>query len=134
MRRVRFEQILTQLKYTDEDPPHYVDRFFHVRKLAEACNSNMSTNFIPGWISCLDESMMIWTNKFGPGWVVLPRKPHPFGNEWHTIYCAMSVVVFLLSLWRGRIDQRREGSRSSRRTMEKLGADDADDKATVWNR
>ena len=42
--------------------------------------------------------MMIWTNKFGPGWVVLPRKPHPFGNEWHTICCSMSVVVFFVDL------------------------------------
>ena len=85
MSRVRFEQILTRIKYTDEDPPHYVDRFFHVWKLVKAWNSNMSTNFIPGWISCLDESTMIWKNKFVPCWVVLPRKPHPFGNKWHTI-------------------------------------------------
>ena len=94
MIRVRFEKILTRIKYTDEDPPHYVDRFFHVRKLVKAWNSNMPTNFIPGWISCLDESMMIGGNRFGPGWVVLPRNNHPFGNEWHTIYCAISVVVF----------------------------------------
>ena len=51
MSRVRFGKILTRLKYTDEDPPHYVDRFFHVRNLLEAWNDNMSTNFIPGWIS-----------------------------------------------------------------------------------
>ena len=30
MRHVRFEKILTRLKYTDEDPPHSVDRFFRV--------------------------------------------------------------------------------------------------------
>ena len=89
MRRVRFEKILTQLKYTDEDPPHYVDRFFHVRKLLEAWNSNISTNFISGWISCFYESIMICKNNFGPVWVVLPRKPHPFENQWHTIFCAM---------------------------------------------
>ena len=47
---VRFEQIFTQIKYTDEDPPHYVDRFFQVRKLVEAWNTNMFANFIPGWI------------------------------------------------------------------------------------
>ena len=50
IRRVRFEQILTWLKYTDEDPPHSVDRFLHVLNLLEAWDSNMSTNFIPGWI------------------------------------------------------------------------------------
>ena len=41
---VRFEQIITRIKYTDEDPPHYVDRFFHVRKLVEAWNTNMLLN------------------------------------------------------------------------------------------
>ena len=50
MRSVRFEKILTRLKYTDEDPPHSVDRFLHVLNLVEAWDSNMSTNFIPGCI------------------------------------------------------------------------------------
>ena len=94
--RVKFEQIPTRLKYTYEEPPHYLNRFFHVRKLVEAWNANMSANFFPGLISFSDKSMMIWENKFGPGWVVLPRKPHPFGNKWHTICCAMSVLVFFV--------------------------------------
>ena len=59
MIRVRFEQILTRLKYIDEETPHYVDRFVHVHKLVEAWDSNMSINFIPGWISLSGESMMI---------------------------------------------------------------------------
>ena len=70
----------------------------------------MSTKFIPGWISCLDEPMMIWKNKFGPGWVVLPRKPHPFGNEWHTICCAMSVVVFFVELVEGKDCPKERGN------------------------
>ena len=94
MSRVGFDKILTQIKYTDEEPPHYVNRFLHIRKLVEVWNAKMSTNFIPGLISCLGESMMIWKNKFGTVWVVLPRKPYPFGKDWHTICCAMSVVVF----------------------------------------
>ena len=51
MSRVRFEEILTWIKYTDEVPPHYVDRLFHIRMLVEAWNYIMSTNFILGWIS-----------------------------------------------------------------------------------
>ena len=99
---MRFEKILTQIKYTYEEPPHYVDSFFHIRKLVEEWNANMCTKFIPGWISCLDESMVIWTNKFGPDWIVLLRNHHPFGNEWHTICCAMSVVVFFVNLVEGK--------------------------------
>ena len=42
--------------------------------------------------------MIIWKNKFVPGWVVLHRKPHPFGNKSHTIFCAVSVVLFFVDL------------------------------------
>ena len=102
MIRVRFEQILTRPKYTDEDPSHYVDRLFHVWKLVEAWNYNMSTNFIPGLISCLEESMMIWSNNVGPSCIVIPKKTHPFGNEWRTICCTMSVVVYFFELVEGK--------------------------------
>ena len=102
MINVRFEQILARLKCTYEEPPHYVDRFFRVQKLVGAWNANISANFISGWISCLDESMMIWKNKFGPVRVVLPRNPYPFGREWHTICCAMAVVVFFVNLVEGK--------------------------------
>ena len=98
MSHVRFEKIVTRIKYTDEEPQHYMDRLFYVWKLVEAWNAKISTNFTPGWISCLDESMMIWKNKFGPGLVFIPRKTHNFGNKWHTICCAMSVVAFFVKL------------------------------------
>ena len=42
-------------KYIDEEPPHYVDRLFHIRKFVEAWNYKISTNFIPCCISCLDK-------------------------------------------------------------------------------
>jgi hypothetical protein len=29
--------------------------------------------------------MNTWLNKFCPGFMTLPRKPHPFGNEYHSI-------------------------------------------------
>ena len=110
MIHVKFDQILTWIKYTDEDPPHYVDRFFHVWKLVEAWNSKISTNFIPGWIYCREKLMMIWTNKVGPDWVVLPSKPHPFGGKCNTIFCAMSVVVFFVKILEGKDQQKEIGN------------------------
>ena len=71
--------MLTRIKYIDEEPPHYVDRLFHIRKFVEAWNYKISTNFIPSWIPLLDESMMTWRHKFDPGWVVLHINPNPFG-------------------------------------------------------
>jgi hypothetical protein len=29
--------------------------------------------------------MISWLNKYCPGFITLPRKPHPFGNEYHLI-------------------------------------------------
>ncbi len=29
--------------------------------------------------------MNVWLNKFCPGFMSLPRNPHPFGNEYHSI-------------------------------------------------
>jgi hypothetical protein len=36
------------------------------------------------WISCLDESTSTWANKYTcPGYMFVPRKPWPFGTEYH---------------------------------------------------
>ena len=41
-------------------------------------------------------------NNFGPGWVVILRKPYPFGKAWHIICRAMSVVVFFVGTVEGK--------------------------------
>lgn len=66
-------------------------------------NWNMKENFCSGWVNCLDESMMIWFCRWTcPGWMFVPRKPHPFGNEWHTLCCALSSILFVLILVEGK--------------------------------
>jgi Transposase IS4 len=103
IKRSRFDAILSALTLTGKTPPLYVDRFFQVRELIAAWNENMFTTFSPGWISCLDESMMTWTNKYScPGFMFVPRKPHPFGNEWHTICCGLSSIMFSIELVEGK--------------------------------
>jgi hypothetical protein len=68
----------------------------------------MAEKFTPSWVSCLDESMSIWFNKWTcPGWVFCPRKPHPFGNEWHTICCGESGILHAIELVEGK-DHPRE--------------------------
>ena len=57
MSRNRFESILEEVKYTDIEPPTYRDKFHSVRQLISEWNTNIQQNFIPGWISCIDESM-----------------------------------------------------------------------------
>lgn len=103
MSRNRFEDILYSLGYTKSNPPAYNDKFYEIRDLVDAWNEHMSENFTPGWASCLDESMMEWTNQYTcPGFMFVPRKPHPFGNEWHSICCGVSGIMFAVELVEGK--------------------------------
>ena len=45
----------------------------------------MQKKYCPSWLNCLDESMNTWLDKYCPGFMCVPRKPHPFGNEYHSI-------------------------------------------------
>jgi hypothetical protein len=53
--------------------------------MIDAFNEHYESEYSPSWLSCIDKSMNMWLNKFCPGFMSLPRKPHPFGNEYHSI-------------------------------------------------
>ena len=36
------------------------------------------------------------------GWVFCPRKPHPFGNKWHTARCGITRILFSIELVEGK--------------------------------
>ena len=66
-------------------------------------NTNMRDVFIPSWVSCLDESMSIWFNRWTcPGWIFCPRKPHPFGNEYHSVCCGWSGIMYGVEIVEGK--------------------------------
>ena len=68
----------------------------------------MQENFRSSWVVCLDESMSIWFNRFTcPGWMYVPRKPHPFGNEYHTKACGECGIMDGIELMEGK-DEPRE--------------------------
>lgn len=103
MSKSRFDSIMECLGFTNESPPIYEDKYWEVRKMLSLWNQNMTDVFSPGWITCLDESMSIWFNKWTcPGWVYCPRKPHPFGNEYHDIACGISNILFRILLVEGK--------------------------------
>lgn len=103
MSRNRFDIILQSLAYTNENPPTIQDRFWEIRKLISAWNKNMSDTFSASWISCLDESMSKWMQRYTcPGFVFCPRKPWPFGNEYHTIACGESGILFFMEMVEGK--------------------------------
>jgi hypothetical protein len=71
--------------------------------LLYAFNENMAENFMPAWINCIDESMSVWFSEYAcPGWMFVPRKPHPFGNEYHTACCGKSGILWSLELVEGK--------------------------------
>ena len=59
----------------------------------------MAEEFNPSWINVLDESMMEWFNKYAPQFMCVGSKPHPFGNERHTICCGLTSIF-----WRSHIE------------------------------
>jgi len=103
MSRNRFRAILHALLYSDEEKPRYADKFHCVRKLIRLWNENIQEIFRPGWLTCLDESMSRWFTKIScPGWVFCPRQPHSFGNEYHSICCSLSGIMFGIELVEGK--------------------------------
>jgi hypothetical protein len=91
------------LGYTNEQPPDYGDKFWEVRQMIGAWNKNIKEQFSASWVNCLDESMSIWYIRYTyPGWMFVPRKPHHFGNEYHSICCALSGIMFGIELVEGK--------------------------------
>jgi hypothetical protein len=113
MSKNRFNNILKALQYTDKAPPPYSDKFQQVRQMVKGWNNNVAKNFHPGWISCLDESMSSWKNEWTcPGWIFVHRKPHPMGNEYHSVCCGLSNMVWAIELMEGK-DALQYGRMSS---------------------
>ena len=103
MSRKRFDALLNASSFTDKEPPTYKDRFWEIRDLLHAWNMNMTDEFVAGWVVCLDESMSKWVNQYTcPGFMVVPRKPWPFGNEYHSIVCGLCDIMFKIELVEGK--------------------------------
>ena len=108
MSRKRFDDILSALQFTSDNPPVFVDMFWEVHSMITAWNNNMNQQFSPGYVNCLDESMSIWTNQFTcPGFMFVPHKPWPFGNEYHLVCCCLSGIMWGIDLVQGK-DQLKE--------------------------
>jgi hypothetical protein len=99
----RFDTILRNLDYTDRPTPAYKDKFHGIRQLIEAWNENMKAKFLPSWVSCLDASMCPWTHRWTcPGWMFVPRMRKPFGNEYYSLCCGLSTIMWCIELVEGK--------------------------------
>ena len=104
----RFELIHSHLSFTTNEPPPYKDRLWEVRQIIGRWNTNMKKIFKPSWVSCVDESMSIWFNRWTcPAWIFVPRKPHPFGMEYNDIGCGLCNIIYGILLREGK-DEPKE--------------------------
>ena len=62
----------------------------------------MEDEFSLSWISLLYESMMEWINRECPDFIFVGHKPHHFGNERHTICCALTSILFRALIVEGK--------------------------------
>jgi hypothetical protein len=86
MTKNQFKEIIQSIHYTDKVAPlFFVDHFHEVRQMIDAFNDHYVKGYQPSWLNCIDKLMNIRLNKFCPGFTTLSRKPHLFGNEYHSI-------------------------------------------------
>ena len=65
--------------------------------------------------------MSIWFNRFTcPGWTFVPRKPHPFGNEYHSICCGKSGIMYAVEIVEGK-DHPKERSDETNKNGKTVG-------------
>lgn len=97
----RFEEITSHLKINTFSEGS--DQLQPLRDIFSAITAHMHEVFQPGWLICVDESMIVWTNKWtAPGaWMYVNRKPHPMGFEVRDLACGTSRIVFSLELQEG---------------------------------
>ena len=101
------------MSYTNISITEFNDTFFQQRQMQEGWNKNMAAHFESSWISVTYESIQEWINHYTfPGSMFVPRKPHPFGNEYHTIACDKSKVIHNVDIVEGnnrpRVMSKRE--------------------------
>ena len=55
----------------------------------------MVAHFDPSWVSVIDESIQECINLCTfSGWMFVPHKSHPFGNNYYTISCDKSKFIY----------------------------------------
>ena len=77
------------------------------------CFAEMTTwlpFFLGSRVICLGKSMPIWHSTWKcSGCIFCPCNPHPSGNEWHTAWCALSGILFVVDFVEGKAHPHQDG-------------------------
>jgi Transposase IS4 len=70
--------------------------------MVDAWNNNMRDIF--AWMGAAWMIVkMEWTSQCSClGFMFVPRQPHPFSNEWHSICCEISDIMYAIELVEGK--------------------------------
>ena len=122
MSRNRFKNILNNLVYNSANPPVFCDHFWEVRWMISCWNQNMSKQFIPSWINCIDETMSKWVNEYTClGFMFIPGKPWPLAMS-TTMLVAPKVISFGQSIFaKAKIDHENLVLRNMMMRAKQLG-------------
>ena len=78
------------------------DKFDKVRYFWYSLRDGFLAAVTPGWIMCLDESMVKWLGRNMPGFMHVQRKPTPKGLELHTLCCALCGILVWFEVYEGK--------------------------------
>ena len=111
MYKLRFNAITRELRFTNTNPPPYVDKFWKIRHMVKAWNYHMSSIFLAYWSIFLNKYISIWHSIWTfLGWIFCPRNPHLFGIEFHTDFYAFSGNLFVVQLVEGKEHPHQAGT------------------------
>ena len=110
MSHARFNAILVALSFTDRDPPPFLDKFWEVCQMIEAWGGGgggggKHEQHVCPWLHELPGRVheRVDVNKFTcPGFMFVPCKPWPFGNEYHMVCCCLSGIMWGIDLVEGK--------------------------------
>ena len=108
MYKLRFNAITRELRFTNTNPPPYVDKFWKIRHMVKAWNYHMTSIFLAYWSIFLNKYISIWHSIWTfLGWIFCRRNPHLFGIEFHTDFYAFSGILFVVELVEGKAHPRQ---------------------------
>ena len=78
--------------------------------------------------------MMKCLNKYCPGFIFVGRKPHPFGNEHHTISFSLTSILFRAMIVEGKDRPKELGQKTLWKAWSNSWADATGVQDVVWYR
>ena len=99
---VRFEK--SPPLYASPTNPYHILEIYLLLPGRFGINSTVTwIFFVPGRLSCHDDSVSIWTLKWTlPGFIPPPRNSHPYGNDYHYIADGASGKMYAIDIVEGK--------------------------------